>query len=435
VRNKFIYKVKDFDKLINKLLVFSKSFKYSCLLHSNISKKKLPKNYSNFKAIFAIDSISNISSSHNSFNKLKKFYKKEKDWLFGCLSYDLKNESYNLKSKKNDNVKTDNMSFFIPKYVFLIKDNLLYIESFESKKDIDILHDEIFNKRCLVDNNDSITFKSRESKEDYLEKIKKIKHHIQIGDIYEMNYCQEFYSNNVSISAPELFYKLNKITESPFASFLNIDNISVICLSPERYLLKNINHIISQPIKGTSKRSSNDNEDKILINNLQSSQKNISENIMIVDLVRNDLSKTAVNSSVKVDKLCGVYTFNNIHQMISTISSEVHPSTHFTEVIETTFPMGSMTGAPKIKAMTLIDEYECSSRGLFSGSIGYITPEGDFDFNVVIRSLIYNKKTKYLSVSVGGAITCSSTPQEEYEECLIKIKPIFESLKFSLDDR
>lgn len=435
MRNKFIYKVKDFDKLINKLLVFSKSSKYSCLLHSNTSKKKLPKKYSNFKAIFAFDSISNISSNHNSFNKLKKFHKKEKDWLFGYLSYDLKNESYNLKSKKNDNVKADNMLFFIPKYVFLIKDNELYIESFESKKDIDILYDEIINKGCLVDNNDSIIFKSRESKDRYLEKIKKIKHHIQIGDIYEMNYCQEFYSNNVNISAPELFYKLNKITQSPFASFLNIDDISVICLSPERYLLKNINHIISQPIKGTSKRSSNYNEDKILIKNLQSSQKNISENIMIVDLVRNDLSKTAVNSSVKVDKLCGVYTFNSIHQMISTISSEVHPSTHFTEVIETTFPMGSMTGAPKIKAMSLIDAYECSSRGLFSGSLGYITPEGDFDFNVVIRSLIYNQKTKYLSVSVGGAITCNSKPQEEYEECLIKIKPIFESLKFSLDDR
>jgi len=435
VRNKFIYKVKDFDKLINKLLVFSKSYKYSCLLHSNISKKNLPKRYSNFEAIFAFDSISNISSNHDSFTKIMKFHKKEKDWLFGYLSYDLKNESYNLKSKKSDNIKLDNISFFIPKHVFLIKDNMLHVESFESKKYVDVLYNEIINQSCLVDTNESIVFKSRETKELYLEKIKKIKHHIQIGDIYEMNYCQEFFSTNVSVSASELFYKLNKITESPFASFLNIDNISVICLSPERYILKNNNHIISQPIKGTSKRSSNDKEDKILFKNLQSCQKNISENIMIVDLVRNDLSKTAINSSVKVDRLCGVYTFNNIHQMISTISSKVHPNTHFTEVIETTFPMGSMTGAPKIKAMTLIDQYECTNRGLFSGSIGYITPEGDFDFNVVIRSLIYNKKNKYLSVSVGGAITCNSTPQEEYEECLIKIKPIFESLKFSLDDR
>jgi para-aminobenzoate synthetase component 1 len=167
------------------------------------------------------------------------------------------------------------MSFFIPKYVFLIKDKMLHIESFESKKVIDILYDEIINQCCLVDKNISIIFKSRESKEIYLEKIKKIKHHIQIGDIYEINYCQEFYNNNISVSTAELFYKLNKITESPFASFLNIDNISVICLSPERYLLKNINQIISQPIKGTSKRSSNDNEDKILIKNLQLSQKNI----------------------------------------------------------------------------------------------------------------------------------------------------------------
>ena len=245
---------------------------------------------------------------------------------------------------------------------------------------------------------------------------------------------KEFYNNNIIFSPQELFYKLNKITESPFASFLNIESTSVICLSPERYLLKNINQIISQPIKGTSKRSTNDNEDKILIKNLQSSQKNISENIMIVDLVRNDLSQTALNSSVKVDKLCGVYTFNNIHQMISTISSEVHPSTHFSDVLETNFPMGSMTGVPKLRAMELIEQLEEFKRGIFSGAIGYITPKGDFDFNVVIRTILYNASAKYLSVAVGGAITNKSDANEEYEECLIKIKPIFESLKFSLDD-
>jgi len=435
VRNKFSYKIDDFDELIAKLIYYTKDYKFSCLLHSNISNMKVPKKYYQYDAIFAFDSIKSIKSNNDSLNKLQSFHNKEKDWLFGYLSYNLKNEIYDLSSNNIKNIEVDNLTFFIPKHVFLIKNNNLYIESIYSKDMINILYSEIMKQKVLELASKEIKLIRRDSKKSYLEKIGRIKENIQRGDIYEMNFCQEFYQKNAIVSPQNLFLNLNKITESPFASFLMIDNISLIGASPERYLLKDKNTVISQPIKGTSKRSLNAKEDNLLVNKLKNSPKDLSENIMIVDLVRNDLSITALNSSVNVDKLCGVYTFNNVHQMISTVSSKVKTNTSFTDIIRTSFPMGSMTGAPKFRSMNLIEKYETTKRGLFSGSVGYVTPSADFDFNVVIRSLLYDAKSKYLSVSVGGAITCQSDAEEEYEECLIKVKPIFESLKFVLDEK
>ena len=150
---------------------------------------------------------------------------------------------------------------------------------------------------------------------------------------------------------------------------------------------------------------------------------------MIVDLVRNDLSRIAKKDSVKVDELFGVYTFDQVHHMISTISCELREDKGLKDVFEATFPMGSMTGAPKIRAMELIEKFEQTKRGLYSGAVGYISPEGDFDFNVVIRSMQYNALNKYLSFMVGGAITIGSDAELEYEECLVKAKALFEVLE------
>ena len=207
-----------------------------------------------------------------------------------------------------------------------------------------------------------------------------------------MNFCQEFYKEDIEISPQNLFYTLNNLTQSPFATFLNLNTFNVIGASPERFLLKEGNEIISQPIKGTTRRGLNTQEDVLLAKKLSQSSKDISENTMIVDLVRNDLSITAKPASVKVEKLCGVYTFSHVHQMISTISSTLKEKNNFVDVLSTTFPMGSMTGAPKIKAMQLIEKYEESKRDVYSGSVGYITPKGDFDFNVIIRSLLYDSE-------------------------------------------
>ena len=203
----------------------------------------------------------------------------------------------------------------------------------------------------------------------------------------------------------------------------------MLSASPERYLKKVGEKVISQPIKGTAKRSFDIEQDAFLKKELKNSAKERSENIMIVDLVRNDLSHTATKGSVVVEELCQVYTFKQVHQMISTIISKVDATVSPVEIIKTTFPMGSMTGAPKVSAMKIIEELEVTKRGLYSGAVGYFTPTGDFDFNVVIRSILYDAKKQYLSFSVGSAITAQSIPENEYEECLLKAKAMFEVLQ------
>ena len=253
--------------------------------------------------------------------------------------------------------------------------------------------------------------------------------HIHRGDIYEANFCQEFYADDTILNPLETYNHLNSISKPPFATFLKLYDKYVLSASPERYIKKKGDKLISQPIKGTAKRSLDLEEDKLLKKALKNDDKERSENIMIVDLVRNDLSKTARKGSVKVKELCQVYTFEQVHQMISTVVSKIKKNVHPIDVLKTTFPLGSMTGVPKISAMRIIEDLEETKRGFYSGSVGYITPKGDFDFNVIIRSILYNATQKYVSYSVGGAITAKSNPLKEYEECLIKAKAMREALE------
>jgi para-aminobenzoate synthetase component 1 len=272
-------------------------------------------------------------------------------------------------------------------------------------------------------------FKARTTKERYISQVEKLKEHIQRGDIYEVNYCQEYFAENVELDYPlDTYFKLNHITKAPFSTFLQTEQHVVFCGSPERYLKKTKNTIISQPIKGTAARGNDAFEDEKLKQQLESDPKERSENVMIVDLVRNDLSRIAKKGSVKVSELCGIHTFETVHQMISTVECEVEEDIRFMDIVKASFPMGSMTGAPKVEAMKIIDSTEDFNRGIYSGSIGYISPNGDFDFNVVIRSMIYNIEKKYLSCSVGGAITILSDPEKEYQECQTKIQKILNGM-------
>ena len=426
MRNRFEFNLNNPKEFVKKIIFFTKEFPYTCLLDSNFSNYNVPEKYYQYDMICGLDSIKILTAKDASINKLRAFHEKEKDWVFGFISYDLKDEIFNINSKNIDVYDNDNISFFIPRHVILLKDKTVIIESIDCKSDVATLFEKIINFKINDESLPKFKFFSRESKSSYLEKLKSIKNHIQRGDIYEMNFCQEFYKENIDLPIQTLFYKLNKITKSPFANFVKLDGFNIVGTSPERYLLKEGNYIISQPIKGTSKRSRNIKLDYDLYNKLLKSEKDISENIMIVDLVRNDLSVTAKKGAVSVNDLCSVYTFSHVHQMISTVSSELDEKSDFMDAIVTTFPMGSMTGAPKIKAIELIEKYEETKRGVFSGAVGYVTPNGDFDFNVVIRSLLYDTKKKYLSLSVGGAIVAKSKPESEYEECLIKAQAIFE---------
>ncbi|MEZ4889522.1 MAG: anthranilate synthase component I family protein [Crocinitomicaceae bacterium] len=253
---------------------------------------------------------------------------------------------------------------------------------------------------------------------------------MQRGDIYEINYCQEFYDANAQIDAKlNLYATINEITQAPFSAFFQWQEFSAFCGSPERFLQKKGNQLLSQPIKGPAPRGKTSEEDQQLMLELKNNPKERSENVMIVDLVRNDLSKIATQGSVKVDELFGVYTFNTVHQLISTISCQIDESCDFSTIIKATFPMGSMTGAPKVSAMKLSEEHEAFQRGLYSGTIGCILPNGNFDFNVVIRSLLYNANNKYLSCGVGGAITINSDAEKEYQECETKVRRLLNAFQ------
>jgi para-aminobenzoate synthetase component 1 len=435
VRNSYIYYGITKEELLKALLNMSNNIEYISILVSNLEQKEsnLPKDYINYDVLSGVGLNDIIISNDNSFEKLNDFHSQKEDWLFGYLSYDLKNEIEEFSSNNTDNFNADNLSFFVPEYVVLLNNYKLEIQTYHSKDDCDEFVKK-FNFSDLLICKTEVNFSRRDDKKSYLQKIREIKYHIQKGDIYEMNYCQEFYANDVKVLPESIFLELNEKMRTPFSSFVKLKDKYILSASPERFLRKKSNHILSQPIKGTRKRGETKSEDNRLIHELQISQKDISENVMITDLVRNDLSITAKKESVKVEELCKVYTFKKVHQMITSVSSEIDADINFTDVLKAAFPMGSMTGAPKFRAMELIEYFEDFKRGFFSGAVGYITPQADFDFNVLIRTILYNLPNNYLSIGVGGAITIKSDPTQEYEECLIKAQPLFDVLNFKIDD-
>ncbi len=435
VRNSKEYVLEDPLKFKIKLLQWAQQFEELVWLDSNDYKQQ----YSSYDAVLSVDAFTSIKTDyHNGFDKLKEYQEQTQDWIFGYLSYDLKNDVENLVSKNQDDLGFPDLYFFQPKKLFLLKGNTLEIqylrmvddeieEDFESITAISIetgVFDKDTEEPC-----EKIKISLRITKDVYKEKVNQMLAHIHRGDIYEANFCQEFYAKNSCIHPLQTYYHLNSISKPPFATFFKMNHCYVLSASPERYLRKEGKKIISQPIKGTAKRSLDIEEDKKMISDLEKDPKERSENIMIVDLVRNDLSRTAIKGSVKVEELCKVYSFDQVHQMISTVVSEIGSNTSPVDVIKTTFPMGSMTGAPKISAMQIIEDLEESKRGVYSGAVGYFSPEGNFDFNVVIRSILYNEEKQYVSYTVGGAITAKSDPDKEYEECLLKAKAMREALE------
>ncbi len=352
--------------------------------------------------------------------QLDAFKKEQKDWLLGHWAYDLKNKLHQLSSENDNLVDFSELHFFIPDWVIYKNQEEVFIESLE-ELDPDFL--QISNKRVLPKPSKNIRLEPQISREEYIETVQKLQDHIQKGDIYEVNFCQDFRAYQVDISPFNTFLKLSQTSPTPFSCFHKEKHCFLMSASPERYLVKRQQKIISQPIKGTSKRDTHGDISE-QIKSLRENTKEQSENVMIVDLVRNDLSRIAQKGTVKVDELFGIYPFNQVWQMISTVSCQVDETLTFSDILNASFPMGSMTGAPKIRAMELIDQFESFKRGLFSGSVGYISPDGDFDFNVVIRSVLYDQTCKTLSVPVGSAITILSNPSSEHDECLLKIEAI-----------
>jgi len=420
--------LKDKQSFINQLLKWGNDKNPFILLNSNKEKASFKDPYSKYDLVAAAGLYKYVSScKNNCFDELRSFLNENRDWTFGYFSYDLKNEIENLKSENFDGLNFPELYFFIPQYVFLIKDDKLdigYLTQFECGTSVAPLFYEIetYKKEQKAETNNTITIKKRIEKDEYIETVEKIKQHIKKGDIYEANYCQEFYANDCTINTLNIYERLNKISPSPFSVYFKQNEHYLMSASPERFLYKSGDTIISQPIKGTAPRIADTEKDLEIKSALEQNEKERAENIMIVDLVRNDLSKIAEKGSVSVEELCKVYSFEQVHQLISTVSATLNEEFDAVNVIKATFPMGSMTGAPKIRAMKLIENYEKTKRGLYSGAVGYFNPEQDFDFNVVIRSILYNANNKYLSYTVGSAITFKSDAEKEYEECLLKAK-------------
>ena len=417
-----IFQVDNIQRFKAQILLWAQQFETALWLDSNNYKQQ----YSSFDSALAVEEFTAIKTDYlNAFEKLKEYQSKTKDYLFGYISYDVKNDVEQLSSKNFDGLDFADLYFFQPQKLFFIKDNTVefhYLKMVDDEIEEDFKNIQKSKHLKTQKSKSKIKIKLRIHKDEYHQKINTLLEHIKRGDIYEANFCQEFYAENSVINPVEIYQHLNKISEPPFATFLKMEHQYLLSASPERYIRKEGNKIISQPIKGTAKRLRSKIDDDKIASDLSRDIKERSENVMIVDLVRNDLSKTAKIGTVNVEELCKVYSFKQVHQMISTVVSEIDENVHAIDVLQSTFPMGSMTGAPKVSAMKIIENLEETKRGLYSGAVGYFTPTNDFDFNVVIRSILYNKEKKYISYSVGSAITAKSIPEKEYEECLLKAK-------------
>jgi len=423
------YHLDDLPLFTEKALYWASLFNTVCCLHSQGHKND---RYGKFDVLIAAGTQDEFISNNgtSTFHRLQSFLEKHQhQWIPGFLSYDLKNELEELCSNHINEQKIPNAYFFVPQHIILIKGEKITVKSnypadiFEQIKHIQVPAPSFVFRGEI---------KAKMSKRAYTEAFRKLQQHIYQGDIYEVNLCQEFFAEQVDFTPLDAYRQLSIISPTPFSCYFKVREHHIISASPERFLAKREHLLISQPIKGTAPRGKTLAEDAELIRRLKTNKKEISENIMIVDLVRNDLTRVAEPATVKVEELMGVYTFKQVHQLISTITAQEKESLKLTESIKNIFPAGSMTGAPKISAMKLIDQYENSRRGLYSGAIGYFSPDGDYDFNVVIRTLLFNDRKKRLSFHVGGAITARAKAEEEYIECLLKARAIMELLNVSI---
>jgi para-aminobenzoate synthetase component 1 len=435
------FPVSDLILFKQQMLDWSHQFGICCFLDNN----QYPQQYHSSECLLAVEAVATFSPAPGApgvLPALKQFLQQHSDWLFGHFNYDFAHaETGALPASTTGTPSTGfpNAYLFQPETVIQVQEGKAIISCLKNKP-AEIYSSILQSQKSKVKSqnlnsqlptlNSQLSIHARFTQQEYLHVIQQLQQHILRGDCYEINFCQEFYADSVVVNPAALYNRLTALSPTPFAAFYRLHDQYAICASPERYVRKTGSSIISQPIKGTAARLLQDTEKDLLAREaLLHSAKDRSENVMVVDLVRNDLSKICEEGSVFVEELFGIYSFPQVHQMISTIKGTLLPGMDLADVLEASFPMGSMTGAPKKRVMELIAQYERSQRGLYSGTIGYISPEGDFDFNVVIRSIFYNAAEQYLSYQVGGGITFYSNAEKEYEECLLKAKAIQKALQ------
>ena len=425
------FPITNFQWIKRQMLTWASQVGICCFLdnHGYRAEAAIP---AAFECLLAVDAVDTLECpAGDAFSTLKAWSATRREWLFGHFGYDLARETEPgpAKATPPDSIGFPDLFFFIPAILIQLHSDHIRIGSFHN--DQEAIWRQIRDTAAPERSPTPIPpFIPRFTREEYLDTVRRLQRHILRGDCYEINFCQEFFSCPACPDPLSTWWSLSQASPNPFAAFYRLGERYLLCASPERYLKMTGNTLISQPIKGTSPRYPGDpSADRASGHQLFHSRKDRSENVMVVDLVRNDLSKICLPGSVSVDELYGIYPFPQVFQMISTITGRPAPDQHWTDMIRATFPMGSMTGAPKHKVVELIGQYERSRRGIFSGAVGYVAPNGDFDFNVVIRSLLLNRDHQYLSYLVGSGITFYSDPQAEYEECLIKAEGIRRALQ------
>ncbi|GHE42384.1 anthranilate synthase component I family protein [Sphingobacterium griseoflavum] len=415
-----------------KALHWCQQFSECCFLESNGYADE----YHKIDALLAVQAVDcyRADGVNDSFLALEDFRTKHTlSWMLGFFSYDLGNEVEQLSPRLNGEMVFPALYFFVPATIVRFIGATVEIESENPEYIFQCIISTAIPTQVDLPKRGDIRVQKLFSKRDYLHAFENMQQHIRRGDIYEVNLCQEFYAESAVIDPLSVYEKLNSISPMPFSCFFKLNDQYVLCASPERFLAKRKDLLISQPIKGTAPRGKTPQEDHDIINALQQNPKEIAENVMIVDLVRNDLTRSAKAGTVDASRKLAVHTFQQVHQLISTVTCTKATTVSDVQAIKNTFPAGSMTGAPKISAMQLCEKYEGSRRGIYAGAIGYFAPDGDFDLNVVIRSILYDMKKGRLSFHTGGAITLHAEAEKEYEECLLKASAILTTLSAHLD--
>ncbi len=415
-RHSASFSVTDINLFKQQALNWASQFTACCFLDNNQYTEK----HHSYEWLLGAEAAYSFSPQ----DSLQHFFEINDDWLFGHFNYDFNNIVETTTSPKPDYVQFPNVFLFCPQTVIKADGQTITISSLDHQP-ADIFNNISAGILRKLSPTNNLEIKARIDRQTYIETIEILRNHILRGDCYEINYCMEFYAENAVINPLDIYWQLSIVSPNPFSCFYKVNDKFLLCASPERFIKKEGNKIISQPIKGTIARNNADKTaDEANKKTLYESSKERSENVMVVDLIRNDLSKICRENSVTVEELFGIYTFPQLHQMISTIKGELDENIDFTSILQAMFPAGSMTGAPKKRVMQLIEQYEQTKRGIFSGAVGYISPEKNFDFNVVIRSIMYNQGSGYLSYQVGSGITFYSNAAEEYQECLLKAKAI-----------
>lgn len=351
------------------------------------------------------------------------------DWCMGHMAYGYKDRLEPLESRLADGFGWPETNWFIPRWVLEWKGGEAWLHA----HDADVESGLAFAKQMrslaqVVSPMDALEWRPTVDCKTYLEHARTLMSHIRRGDIYEVNYCIAHEAEGLGFDPFQAFARLLEATDAPFTGFLRMQHRFALCASPERFLAIDGNRMVGEPMKGTRPRGATPAEDARLRMELAADAKERSENIMAVDVMRNDLSRVAVPGSVRTTGLCEVRSYPRVHQMVSVIEGELAPALTVHDAVRAAFPMASMTGAPKYRAMQLIDAHEEQARGLFSGTMGFLAPDGTADLNVVIRTAFFDALTGRLSVPTGSALTAACDPEAEWEECLVKFRSVANAL-------